>query len=103
MPLLGPGLADLYGPFGDTVGKLVGQYSDSGRGSHPLQILSRESEKPEFHESREGERGRVQLASSERGGDWLSICELLRMIDSVSASHGGDRTLRRGGGELTHR
>ena len=33
---LGPGLADLYGPFGDTVGKLVGQYSDSGRVSQFL-------------------------------------------------------------------
>ena len=33
---LGPGLADLYGPFGDTVGKLVGQYSDSDRVSQSL-------------------------------------------------------------------
>ena len=28
---LGPGLAYLYGTFGCMVGKLVGQYSDSGR------------------------------------------------------------------------
>ena len=34
--LLGPGLADLYGPLGATVGKLVGQYSDSGRVSQFL-------------------------------------------------------------------
>ena len=33
---LGPGLAYLYGPFRDTVGKLVGQYSDSGRVSRFL-------------------------------------------------------------------
>ena len=33
------GLADLYGPFGDTVGKLVGQYSDSDRVSQSRQSL----------------------------------------------------------------
>ena len=99
---LGPGLADLYGPFGDTVGKLVGQYSDSDRVSHSLQILSRKSERLKSHESREG-RERIHSASSERGGDWLGACESLRTIDSASESHCGDRAPRRGGGELTHR
>ena len=64
MPLLGPGLADLYGPFGDTVGKLVGQYSDSGRVSHSLQSLSRKPEDLKPRESRE-ERGRSHSTSSE--------------------------------------
>ena len=41
---LGLGLADLYRPFRDTVGKLVGQYSDSNRVSHSLQSPARRSE-----------------------------------------------------------
>ena len=36
---LGPGLAYLYGTFGYTVGKLVGQHSDSDRVSHLRQSL----------------------------------------------------------------
>ena len=36
---LGPGLAYLYGTFGRTVGKLVGQYSDSERVSQMWQSL----------------------------------------------------------------
>ena len=86
----------------NTVGKLVGQYSDSDRVSHSLQILSRKSERLKSHESREG-RERIHSASSERGGDWLGACESLRTIDSASESHCGDRAPRRGGGELTHR
>ena len=54
---VGPGLAYLYGPFRDTVGKLVGQYSDSGRVSHSLQSLSREPENRKFRESREEREG----------------------------------------------
>ena len=54
--LLGPGLADLYGPFRATVGKLVGHYSDSHRVSQSQQALSRESKKLKLYESREGRR-----------------------------------------------
>ena len=61
---LGPGLADLYGPLGDTVGKLVGQYSDSDRVSHSLQSLSRKPEELKSRKSRE-EGGRSHSASSE--------------------------------------
>ena len=49
---LGLGLAYLYGTFGYTVGKLVGQYSDSDRVSQPLQTLSRESKKLKLYQSR---------------------------------------------------
>ena len=52
--LLGPGLADLYGPLRATVGKLVGQYSDSNRVSQSLQTLSRESRELKLYKSREG-------------------------------------------------
>ena len=65
---LGLGLAYLYGTFRYMFGKLVGQYSDSGRVSHSLHILSGKSEKLKLHESREG-RERIHSASSERGGD----------------------------------
>ena len=61
---LGPGLADLYGPLGDMVGKLVGQYSDSDRVSHSLQSPSRKPEKLKSRESRE-EGERIHSASSE--------------------------------------
>ena len=61
---LGPGLAYLYGTFGYTVGKLVGQYSDSGRVSHSLQSLSGKPENLKSRESRE-ERGRSHSTSSE--------------------------------------
>ena len=54
---LGPGLAYLYGPFWDTVGKLVGQYSDSDRASRSRQTPSRESKKLKLYQSR-GERER---------------------------------------------
>ena len=56
MLLLGPGLAYLYGTFGCTVGKLVGQYSDSDRVSRSLQTPSRESKKLKHYQSRGGER-----------------------------------------------
>ena len=99
--LLGPVLAGLYGPLRATVGRLVGQYSDSNRVSQSLQTLSRESKKLKLYESREG-RERIYFAISRRGEDWLSICESLWKIDSVFGSKGRDKTLRRGGGELTH-
>ena len=53
---LGPGLADLYGPFGDTVGKLVGQYSDSGRVSHSRQSLPKGARGTEAPRVQRGER-----------------------------------------------
>ena len=53
---LGPGLADLYGPLRATVGKLVGQYSDSNRVSRSLQTLSRESTKLKLYKSGGGGR-----------------------------------------------
>ena len=68
---LGPGLADLYGPFGDTVGKLVWQYSDSVRVSHSLQILSREPEELKSHKSRE-EREREGPVHQQREGRRLT-------------------------------
>ena len=40
---LGPGLAYLYGTFGYTVGKLVGQHSDSDRVSRSQQSLPKEA------------------------------------------------------------
>ena len=66
---LGPGLAYLYGPFGDTVGKLVGQYSDSDRVSQPLKTPSRESKKLKSTspEKRERERERIWLESIHKG------------------------------------
>ena len=100
--LLGPGLADLYGPLRATVGKLVGQYSDSNRVSQSLQTLSKESKKLKLYESREGERESI-LQALEGGEDWLNLCESLWKIASVFGSHRGDKTLRRGGGELTLR
>ena len=82
---LGPGLADLYGPLGDTVGKLVGQYSDSDRVSHSLQSPSRKPEKQRSRESRE-EGERIHSASSE--GEEIGSApvgrESLRKINSVS-------------------
>ena len=56
---LGPGLADLYGPFGDTVGKLVGQYSDSGRVSRFLQAEEDTKEAGEIAGQREESGWRV--------------------------------------------
>ena len=56
---LGPGLAYLYGPFGDTVGKLVGQYSDSGRVSRLLQAEEDAKGAREIAGQREESRWRV--------------------------------------------
>ena len=56
---LGPGLAYLYGPFGDTVGKLVGQYSDSGRVSRLLQPEEDAKEAGEIAGQREESGRRV--------------------------------------------
>ena len=65
---LGPGLADLYGPLRATVGKLVGQYSDSDRMSQSLQSLSRESKKLKLYKPREErERERIWLESIYKG------------------------------------
>ena len=65
---LGLGLADLYRRFRDTVGKLVGQYSDSDR----VAILYRfdpgspRNGSPTSPERREGDR--AQFTSNKRGG-----------------------------------
>ena len=56
---LGPGLAYLYGPFGDTIGKLVGQYSDTGRVSQFLQPGEDAKEAGEIAEQREESERRV--------------------------------------------
>ena len=99
---LGPGLADLYGPLGDTVGKLVGQYSDSDRVSPSLQTPSRESKKLKicnFRDERERESGWKAFV---RGEDRLSIREPRCKIGSIFTSHSGGPELRRGGGGLTH-
>ena len=66
---LGLGLADLYRRFRDTVGKLVGQYSDSDRVSQPLKTPSRESKKLKSTslEKRERERERIWLESIHKG------------------------------------
>ena len=49
------------------VGKLVGQYSDSGRVSHSLQSLSKEPEDLKFRESREkSKRGEPSTGSEGR-------------------------------------
>ena len=53
---LGLGLAYLYGPFGDTVGTLVGQYSDSDRVSHSWQSLPKGARGPEVPRVQRGER-----------------------------------------------
>ena len=58
-PSLGPGLADLYEPFGDTVGKLVGQYSDSGRVRRLLQTEEDAKEAGEIAGQREESVWRV--------------------------------------------
>ena len=70
--LLGPGLADLYGTFGCTVGKLVGQYSDSNRVSQSLQAPSRESKKLKPVKRRRG-RGRIYQQAFFRGEERFSI------------------------------
>ena len=57
--LLGPGLADLYGPLRATVGKLVGQYSDSGRVSQFLQAAEKAKETGEIAGQREESWWRV--------------------------------------------
>ena len=80
------------------VGKLLGQYSDSNRVSQSLQT----PKKLKLYESREGERESI-LQVLEGGEDWLNICESLWKIASVFGSHRGDKTLWRGGGELTLR
>ena len=79
MLLLGPGLAYLYGTFGCTVGKLVGQYLDSDRVSHS---------------AAESIRGRQQAGRPispgrrERGG--AAYKPEGEEIDSVPGSHCGD-------------
>ena len=54
--LLRSGLAYLYGSFGDTVGKLVGQHSDLGRVSHSRQSLPKGARGPEVPRVQRGER-----------------------------------------------
>ena len=58
-PSLGPELADLYGPFGDTVRKLVGQYLDSGRVSRFLRTEEDAKEAGEIAGQREESVWRV--------------------------------------------
>ena len=50
------------------VGKLVGQYSDSGRVSHSLQSLSKEPGDLKFRESREESRREEPSTGSEWRG-----------------------------------
>ena len=54
---LGPGLAYLYGPLRDMVGKLVGQYSDSCRVSHSQRSLPKRAGRPEVERVQRGEQG----------------------------------------------
>ena len=53
---LGLGLAYLYGTFGYTVGKLVGQYSDSDRVSHLRHSLPKGVRGSEVPRVQRGER-----------------------------------------------
>ena len=76
---LGPGLAYLYGTFGYTVGKLVGQYSDSDRVSHSQQSLP----------TGDGESGVLQVQGGEREGGAVRKPRG-EEIGSVSESHCGD-------------
>ena len=74
---LGPGLAYLYGTFGYTVGKLVGQYSDSDRVSQLRQSLPKGARGFGVPQVQRGEReGRVTHKQARRG-DWLSAWESL--------------------------
>ena len=99
---LGPGLAYLYGTFGYTVGKLVGQYSDLGRVSHLQQSLLKEARRAEVPRV-QWESEREEPSTSRGGGDWLSVWEPLGRLDSAAESRCRDKVWRRRGGEkLTH-
>ena len=75
----------MYGPFGATVGRLVGQYSDSGRVSQSLQAVEKAKETEALQVQRR--RGRNWLASFHGEG---GLTQHLRVI--------GERP-HRGGGE----
>ena len=74
---LGPGLAYLYETFGYTVGKLVGQYSDSERVSQLRQILRKGARGSGVLRVRKGERVGSVTHKQARRGDWLSVWESL--------------------------
>ena len=66
--MLGQGLADLYRTFRCTVGKLVGQYSDSSRVSRLLQTPSRESKKLKLVQKKRVKAKVNVVASSQQEG-----------------------------------
>ena len=73
-----------------TVGRLVGQYSDSHRVSQSLQALSRESKKLKLYESREG-RERIYFAIIRRekiGSASVSRCGRSTQYSGATAGTG---------------